>query len=312
MSGRAGLLALVAIALVLLAGCGGSDSGETSIVEPASPEPSALARIAFEDPVSEIDPIFARSRSERLVSRQIFGPLFARTASTLGQPGRRRGPARVSGVSASRTLWRFQLRSGLRFQDGSPFNPDAVIANVERWLASGTAARELPELIAADSPRPGEVRFQLSRAVENLPARLDRPALGLVSAPAITARGLRPVRRGDAGAGPFELREREATRLLLVRSPEWWGLGLGSGPGVERLEFLVVPSDGGRADQLKVGVVDIADQLGAAAAASVEADPLLTTVSGGGTVVGLSASVRGVESTNPSQSLASLWLTDLR
>lgn len=312
MSGRAGLLALVASALLLFASCGGSDSDDPPTVEPASPEPSALARIAFADPVSEIDPLFARSRSERLVSRQIFEPLVAGAASTLGEAGRRRGPARVAAVSAAGTLWRFQLRSGLRFQDGSPLNPDAVIANVERWLASGTAARELPELIAADSPRPGEVRFQLSRPVENLPARLDRPALGLVSEPAIAARGLRPVRRADAGAGPFELREREATRLLLVRSPEWWGLQLGLGPGVERLEFLVVPSDGGRADQLKVGVVDIADQLGTAAAASVEADPLLTAISGGGTVVGLSASVRGVDSTDASQSLASLWLTDLR
>ncbi len=302
----------VGLMVALLTGCGGDDSATAPAAGPEVPDPAPLARLAFEEPVSEIDPLFVRTRSERLLSRQIFEPLSAVARAPLGLPGRRRGPARATEASAGGALWVFELRPRLRFEDGSPLDADAVIANVERWIASGVAAEELPELIAADSPRPGQVRFQLNRPVEDLPARLDSPPFGLISAPALLARGLRPVRRGDAGAGPFELREREATRLLLVRNAEWWGRRLGLGPGVERLEFLVVPSDLGRVDQLSVGVVDVGDQLGPVASVLVEEDPLLNLIGGDAVRVGLSGAVRGLESTSASQSLASLWLTQLR
>ena len=35
------------------------------------------------------------------------------------------------------TVWRFKLRRGISFQDGEPFDADAVVANFRRWETRG-------------------------------------------------------------------------------------------------------------------------------------------------------------------------------
>lgn len=246
-----------------------------------------------------------------MLSRQVYEPLVSRVDPPFGVAGTRRGPARPLGSEAGGRLWRFQLRSGVSFHDGSRLNADAVIANADRWSATGLAARLLPELEAVDSPRPGEVRFQLAEPVIDLPRLLGDPRLGLVS-PAEIPAGAARVPVGADGTGPYELRERSATRLLLARSPEWWGEDAGLGPGINQLDFVLAPDDAARAEQLLADAVQIADDLGPDAAAAVEGRPLVATLSDGTITIGYSAALRGLSTVSPDQSFSELWLTTLR
>ena len=198
------------------------------------------------------------------------------------------------------------------FQDGSPLNAEAVIENFKRWVNTGVAAEILPELTAVDAPQPGQVRFQLSEPVPDLPRRLADPRLGLVSLEAIEAAGSGPLAAGPSGTGPYEYRERQGTRLLLVRSVDWWGTGVGLGPGINQLDFVFVDGGVARLDQLAAGDVRIADDLGPAAVRLLEHRPLLASVSDGRVTVGFSAAVRGLSTASPDQSLSELWLTELR
>lgn len=305
-------LAAALLASASFAGCAGDDPSELAAREPEQLGASPIVRIAVAGPVATLDPIYASNRTERLLSRQIYEPLVSRIDPPFGVSGARRGPARPLGSEDGGRLWRFQLRPEVAFHDGSRLNADAVIANFNRWVQTGVAELLLPELDAVDSPRPGEVRFQLSEPVADFPRRLGAARLGIVSPTELPASGVRRAPLGADGTGPYELRERSATRLLLVRTPEWWGEGAGLGPGINQLDFVLTPGDLGRAEQLDSGAVSIADDLGRSAAARLGDRPLVATISDGQVTIGYSAAVRGLRSVSADQSLSELWLTELR
>lgn len=278
----------------------------------APPNPSPLASIAVSSAPATIDPLFARTRTERLVSRQVYEPLIAPLGRPLGLGGTRRGPARLAASEGGGTLWSFQLRGGVRFADGQSLNADAVLANVDRWFDSGAAERILPELVAADSPAPGQVRLQLDQPVPDLPRRLDDPRLGMVSPAAIASRGARQIRSERAGSGPYVLVDRRAAGFALSLDPGWWGSVAGLGPGIERLEFTVAPRGRERLQMLTAGEVEIADGLRTGLAAELAGEPLVAMVRGAGEAVGISSAVRGLSSVGTDQPYSELWLTDLR
>lgn len=311
---RAGLPVLLAVSsiLVLQAGCGADLTESSTPARGETPSPTPLARIAVPGEVRHLDPLYVRSRSEQLVSRQIYDPLVSRLDPPLGAAGPRRGPARPIGPEQGGRLWRLQLRPEARFQDGTDIDAEAVGANVERWLRSGIAAELLPELDAIDSPVPGEVRFQLSDPVPDLPRRLSDPRLGLVSPTALLESGLGEVRAGAGGSGAYEPRLISAERTLLSASGDWWGRAAGLGPGIARLEFMSVPAAGRRFALLRDGVVEIADDLDSGAAALTDREPLLTATGTDGDAVGASAAVRGLRAGPTAQPLSEVWLTLLR
>ena len=298
------------VASLLLAACGG---GESEIPERVSqpPEPSAIVRIAVAGPIDTIDPLFAATRTERLIARQVHEPLISRIDPPFGGAAARRGPARLLD-SEGNSVWSFELRSGVSFQDETPLNADAVIANYERWVANGVAERLLPEVEAVFSPRPGEVRFQLSDPVPDFNRRVGAARLGLVSPEAIAEADGGPVEPGPTGAGPYEIGETQPTRLLMVRAGEWWGQSVGLGPGINQLDFVITPGEDGRAAQLRSGTVSIADQLSPRMAEELAEEPLLFEIGNGATAIATSAAVRGLGSVSADQSLSELWLTELR
>lgn len=311
-SGPAALLAALTLAVCLLAGCG-SDTGDAAA--PGSgetPPPSPLARIALEGPFGSLDPLYVKGRADRVLSRQVYDPPVSRLDAPLGVTGFRRGPLLPIGTDPGSPNWRFEVRPGLQFQDGSPLNVDAVVLNFGRWLASGAASKILPELDAVDIPVPGRIRFQLSAPVPDLPARLSDPRFGLVSPATLKRYRLDEIPRGEGGSGAFVPRSLSPDRALLDASPNWWGTEAGLGPGVERLEFHSASSRIRRLALLHDGAVDVADDLGPRAATLIAEQPLLAMSAEAEDFTGASAAVRGLRPGPLDQPLSELWLTELR
>jgi ABC-type transport system substrate-binding protein len=196
-----------------------------------------------------------------------------------------------------------------------PFNAAAVVANSRRWQSSLAGRRLLPHLFAVDAPRPDEVRFLLDRPVPDLVTRLSSPRLAIVSPLALDPQGGRDARfLADAtgsGSGAFQLGPRGPARLSLSRYTGWWGSSLGLGPSLDGVSFVVAPQPGQRLRLLKEGTVQVADPLGAPGLGAADADPLLESVGGPPTGLGLEGSVRGIDSATTIPVLSGVWLTRL-
>jgi ABC-type transport system substrate-binding protein len=257
-----------------------------------------------------LDPLAASSPTEGLIVRQIHEPLTGSLRGPYGEPGSQPGLAISARPSPDRTVWTFELRPGVRFQDGTPFNASSVLANARRWRSSGAGLGLLGELFAVDAPRPNEVRFLFDSPVGDLPRRLASPRFGLVSPQALEPRsgqGARLVSTAGTGTGPFRLGSRGEGELHLARYAGWWGSVLGLGPALDAVTFIRVPTDAARLALLRSGEVEVADPLGARSLRAAGGDPLLRAVEIAGRGVGVEGSVRGLGA--PSLSLSGVWLT---
>lgn len=294
----------------------GDDEGIPAVGVGGEPGQGGALVWAIEGPAGGVDPLVADSRAARLVARQIYEPLVERVGGPFGEAQRVSGLALRVRSRADRTVWRLVLRQGVRFQDGARFNAGAVLANVERWQATGIGRRLLPRLFEADAPRPHLVRFILTAPDPRLDERLASPRLGIVSPRALggdpAALGERPIREEDAGTGPFDLRERSRGRLLLAPHTGWWGSERGLGPVIDRLEFVTEPAGPERLQLLLAGDVQVADGLGAHGLRRLRENPLVAALpQGRGRWRGVERSVRGIESGREIPSLQRVWLTTL-
>ena len=311
-----GALVCASLAAAIATGCGDDDSlGESAAGSGAPLGTGNALSYALAQRPDELDPLLAATRSDQIVTRQLHEPLVESLKAPFGESNRQRGLARAWRSSGDRQIWRFELRRRVRFQDGTPFNATAVLANVERWRTLREGRALLPELVAADAPRPDLVRFILSRSVTDFPGRLASPRLGIVSPAALRPRSGRAAelsRDERSGTGPFELRERDAERIVIARNVEWWGTRAELGPALDQVEFQVVPTAPERVALLRRGGAQVADSLPPAAAADVRGDPLLTLVTGAGRrVLGIERSVRGIQSASAIESLSGVWLTTI-
>jgi ABC-type transport system substrate-binding protein len=210
-------------------------------------------------------------------------------------------------------VWRLRLRPGIRFQDGTPFNASAVLANAERWRSTVAGRALLPQLFEVDAPRPDLVRFFLTGPDSRFDRRLGAPQLGIVSPRVLgSRRGEAELATGvNTGTGAFELRERDRTRLLLARNTSWWGTGRDLGPALDQVEFRIVPDGAERVELLEAGDAQVASGLGALDLRKIAGDPLLTALPPADAGLALERSVRGIESARAVPSLSGAWLTSI-
>ena len=123
----AGLLAVTALA------CGGGESGPG-----ASPDELIIAWTASREPAS-LDGHIEPYQTAWLIDYKITDPLLI-----LGPDGEFH-PALAASWSSNEVAdeWTFTLKSGVVFQDGTPFNADAVRYNIERILDPATRSGEM-------------------------------------------------------------------------------------------------------------------------------------------------------------------------
>jgi peptide/nickel transport system substrate-binding protein len=307
--------ASVLAAIALVTGCGGDDAATE--IDTRLPAAGGRGTLTYAVPrlPANLDPLAARDRIALAVTRQVHEPLVAELSGPYGDTSRRPGLASTAVPSEGGSVWTLTLRPGVRFQDGTPFNARAVLANARRWTTLAAGRRLLPELFAVDAPRPDQVRFLLESPVPDLAARLSAPRLGIVSPQALERQGegrsRLPAGAMGTGTGAFELGTHGERRVELSRYANWWGSSLGLGPALDGVTFLAIPQAERRLRLLEDGSVQVADPLGAVELATVAADPLLAAIRDGRRGIGLQRSVRGIDLARAVPILSRVWLTDL-
>jgi peptide/nickel transport system substrate-binding protein len=167
------------------------------------------------------------------------------------------------------TVWRFNLRKGVKFHDGSPFTADDVIFSFERARGEGSDVKVYVGAIK-------EIRKVDSHAIDIVTAEPFLILPQTVSRWYVMSKSwcekhnaLRPadVRKGGEnyatlhanGTGPFMLKSREpGVRTVFSANPEWWGK---VEHNLTEAVFTPIGNDATRVAALVSGEIDMMDPL---------------------------------------------------
>ena len=181
-------------------------------------------------------------------------------------------------ANVNATAWTFTLRRNVKFHDGTPFNADAVVFNLNRWwdrndpTVNGRAFSLMPSLLGGFK---GEktaiikgivkvddftVRVDLTRPNTVFPVQMSASYWGMASPTAVKAQGAKyGTPAGTAvGTGPFIFKNWVAgDRVNLTANTNYWG----AKPKVDALIVRNIKDPSQRLNELKAGTVDIASDL---------------------------------------------------
>jgi peptide/nickel transport system substrate-binding protein len=208
-----------------------------------------------------LDPLLSSLVVDRQVHYQIYDSLV-----TIG-PDLKIAPGLADSWDTSdpKTLV-FKLHPGVKFQDGTDFNADAVKFNIDRILKSDTSPRksEITSIASVDVVDPLTVKFNLkSPAAQLLATLVDRAGM-MVSPAAVQKYGadltLTPI---GAGTGPFRFVEwKQDDHITLERNPDYWKTAPNGDklPYLDKVIFRVIVDENARLNNLKTGDVDVVYQ----------------------------------------------------
>jgi len=167
------------------------------------------------------------------------------------------------------TTWRFRLRPGVKWSDGSAFTADDVVFSFERARAdtsqlrtyanaAGTVRRVDDLTVEFTTPGPNPIMLEHVATINVMSRawceknRAAKPQNFAAKEDMITA-------RQAMGTGPYLLRSREPdVKTVLVKNPNWWGNRERMFEGnVDEVVYTPIGSDATRVAALISGEVDL-------------------------------------------------------
>ncbi len=238
---------VAALALALLAVAAPAQSLRiTSAFDPQTMDPHALALLYH----------------TRVVN-QVYESLIGRDENFALEPA-----LATRWQMTSPTRWRLELRRGVVFHDGTPFDADDAVFSLERALAAPSQrAFQLKGVKAVRRVDAHTIEIDLEAPDAVLPEKLNGIHVmskawaarhGVERAQDFNAKQETHAVRHANGTGPFVLRRYEPdVRVVLDANPNWWGRTDARSGNLRDASFVVVKSDATRLAALASGEVDL-------------------------------------------------------
>lgn len=122
------------------------------------------------------------------------------------------------------SVWTLTTRSGIRFHDGTPFDAEAVVVNLERHRDAVMTAAFLSDVDSIEATAPDEVTVTLAGPRPHFPERLTT-TIGYMASPtwlAAVDAGTASI-EAPVGTGPFVFDEyRPGKSFRAVRNDDYW------------------------------------------------------------------------------------------
>jgi peptide/nickel transport system substrate-binding protein len=232
----------------------------TALVALASPVPAATLRWANDGDVNSMDP-YARNETFLLsFMLNVYEPLVRRDKELKLEPA-----LATEWSQTAPDVWRFKLRQGVKFHDGTPFTADDVIFSYERVKAPGsnlpTAVATVKQIKKIDD---NTIEMVTDGPDPILPEEITQWAM-MSKVWAEKNNAVRPAdltknedffaTRNANGTGPFMLKSREPdVKTVLVKNPNWWDK---PEHNLDEVVFSRIANDATRVAALIAGDVDM-------------------------------------------------------
>ena len=268
---KALLFCLVLVLSVVLAACsGGKDEDKAKKDDTDKGSNSETLIYARGADSVGLDPINVTDGESIRVTHAIFETLFTYDNDLELQPKL----AESYDTSEDGLTFTIHLKEGIKFQDGTDFNADAVVFNFERWmdtenpyhvggdftyysfLFGGFKGDENHKIEAVKAVDAKTVEIKLTEKIAPFANYLAIPMLAMASPAAIQEHkdqfGQHPV-----GTGPFKFESWSPNEnIRLVANENYYVDGE---PKLAGMTFTVVPDNAARLNQLIAGEADVVD-----------------------------------------------------
>jgi peptide/nickel transport system substrate-binding protein len=268
-------LPLAAMALVLVAGCGGDDGG-------GGGGGGELVFATSADPVVLDGALVSDGESLRALDQMFEGLVTLKQGGTEVVPGL----AESWEANDAGTAWTFHLRDGVKFHDGTDFNADAVCFNFNRWynfkgpFQQQSATYYWQTVFGGFSDKKTPSLFKSCEVTDEstVVLNLTKPSASFLGALALTnftfaspdalqkygadkgsvdeETGFKPTgtygTEHPTGTGPFKFESwTRGDRLVMVRNDDYWG----DKAKLERLIFRPIADNAARLQALQNGEI---------------------------------------------------------
>ncbi|MBA2692076.1 MAG: ABC transporter substrate-binding protein [Rubrobacter sp.] len=249
-----------------------------------------------------LDPINVTDGESLIVTRQIFDGLLdfepgttdvvAALATAVPEP------------EEDGLVYTFELREGVTFHDGEPFNAEAVVFNFDRWreednefhVGGGSQTSSFSYYTSQFGGFDDESIIESVEAVDELTVRFNLTSpLGPflrniamspfgIASPAALEEDAEGFWQNPVGTGPFQFDSWDRGNEVRVTAYEdWWGTDLGEGEGgagpfVDRIVFRSIPDNAARVAALAGGQLTAADGLTPDDVPTIEEDEALQVI----------------------------------
>jgi peptide/nickel transport system substrate-binding protein len=268
---RSVLIALSLASMLILAACG----GEGAQVSSSHSKKGGTLVIGVRADDASLDNLISSS----FVSSSIYDSLFKYDEHNNIQPD-----LVASYAYASPTALDLTLRTGIQFQDGTPFNAAAVVFNLKRYQSykAGTWYSDVSRIKDVVAINDTKVRIILQSPFSPILALLAKTwgAGGMISPTAIkkygSSLGNDPI---NAGTGPFSFVEWvKGDHLLLKANPHYWrkdadGVPL---PYLQGIEIRVITNPTVMYNNLKANQIQVATVISPSDVPDAQSNPNIT------------------------------------
>ena len=234
---RLALIAGCALAAAALAACGSSatsgggpgtgtgGSGTSAGTSGAGqgPKPGGTVTVIEAGLDTQFDPAlaFISTFTDGPEMEALYGPGLVYQNATTGAV--EMGFAKSLTGSQGSKVWTMVLRSGLKFSDGTAFNAQAVVDNINRIAdpATGSTERAIASAISAKAVNDTTVQFTLRKPNSQFPSVISQD-FALIPSPTAVQKEGSSFAQHPVGAGPFMMGTlTPSVSLALVKNPNY-------------------------------------------------------------------------------------------
>jgi len=178
-------------------------------------------------------------------------------------------------ISADGKTYTIQLRQGIKFNDGTPFNAAAAVTTLQHYLTDPQSARaaELKGVTSVNATGPSTVVLHLSKAFAPLTSILaDRS--GMILSPTQLKKLGNNFAQDPVCVGPFEFSSRPSLdTIILKKSPYYYGK---ANVHLAQITFEAITDQSTKAADLASGQIQIGEEIAPQNVPSLKSNPNVT------------------------------------